>query len=234
MKTLLALALLLFTCSAPARDVGIFNGAGVCPGCAEAVAAFFDPQRDTVQYLNESNLDSARLKRISLYVQPGGSDDIDETLDALRPAQVQALRRFVADGGGYLGICAGAYLAARYSSAADKKPAYGLIALPELNAETASAKPSLLPIRWGGRERMAYNQSGPHMGKTPPPGASVLARYRDTRRIAALSAPYGRGKVVLIGPHLEADASWYREDGLSLAHGLNQDLFRQALSSFPD
>jgi len=34
---------------------------------------------------------------------------------------------------------------------------------------------------------------------------------------------------VLIGPHLEADESWYNDDGLSLQHGLNQDLFRTAM-----
>jgi hypothetical protein len=57
----------------------------------------------------------------------------------------------------------------------------------------------------------------------------VLARHIATRHIAALAGPFGRGKVVLIGPHLEADESWYNDDGLSLQHGLNQDLFRTAM-----
>jgi hypothetical protein len=57
----------------------------------------------------------------------------------------------------------------------------------------------------------------------------ALARYVATGRIAALAGRSGRGKLVLIGPHLEADEHWYRDDGLTLQDGLNQDLFRAAV-----
>lgn len=234
MKKWMTLALLLLISQhTRAQNVAIFNGAGTCKGCAEAIGAVFDPKRDKVVYLDEKTLDAHSLRGVSLYVQPGGSDDIDETLNALRPAQVQAIRDFVAHGGGYLGVCAGAYLAARYSSKKDNKQAYGLVALDELDSEITDPKPTLLPIQWGNKSRMAYYQSGPHMGKEAAPGVTVLARYQKTQHIAAQSSRYQQGTVVLIGPHLEADESWYQADKLSLKHGLNLDLFREALNRFP-
>ncbi|MEC5207644.1 glutamine amidotransferase-like uncharacterized protein [Vogesella perlucida] len=223
----------LLALPALAANVVIFRGAGTCDGCPEAVGKLLQHQHHRVSYVDEHTLSAQRLRGATLYVQPGGSDDIDETLQALQPAQVQALRRFVANGGHYLGICAGAYLAARYSDRAAATPAFGLLAIDELHAEVADPAPSLLPMRWGKQVRRVYNQSGPHMGTTPPAGASVLARYQASGRIAALGSRYGKGRLLLIGPHFEADADWYRSDGLTLQYGLNTDLFYRALAWLP-
>lgn len=229
MKSMLSLILLCLALSAQARTVGIFNGAGTCPGCGETVAGFFLQRQDKVVYLNEKTLNAAALAGIQVYVQPGGSDDIDETLNALSRAQVEALRRFVADGGSYLGICAGAYLAGRYSSAQDKRPAFGLVGIDEVQEEIRDARPTLLEVEWGGQRRWVYSQSAPQLGRRAPDGARVLARYRRSGHIAGLSTRFGRGRVVLLGPHFEADADWFRQDGLPLDKGLAHDWFRQAL-----
>lgn len=225
-RYLMAMLLLALASLAQARNVGIFDGAGTCDGCARTIGALFKAMGDRVVYLDEHTLDAARLATLQVYVQPGGSDDIDETLDALSPAQVQAIRRFVQHGGSYLGVCAGAYLAARFSSEKDRTPAYGLIGNAELFPETPDPAPSLLAVRWGDKTRMVYNQSGAHFGTTPARGVRVLARYVDSGRIAAQTSRYGRGKVVLAGPHFEAGLDWYAQDHLDPRHGLNQDLFR--------
>ena len=60
-------------------------------------------------------------------------------------------------------------------------------------------------------------------------GVQVLSRYSKTGRIAAQASTFGAGKVVLVGPHLEADEDWYENDHLSLQYGLNHDLFREVL-----
>jgi glutamine amidotransferase-like uncharacterized protein len=229
MRELLLIGLLFLSPLADARSIGIFNGAGICPGCAETVAALFVERGHRVIYLDQRSLSAASLGGLDVYVQPGGSDDIGETLDALTPRQIDALRRFVSRGGRYLGICAGAYLAARFTSIAEGRPAFGLVPIDEMPAEFESSAASLVAIRWGTQRRMVYNQSGPHMGIRTPGGMRALARYVATRHIAALAGRSGRGKVVLIGPHLEADESWYRDDGLTLRHGLNRDLFRAAM-----
>jgi glutamine amidotransferase-like uncharacterized protein len=229
MRYALLIALVLLPALAHSRTIGIFNGAGTCPGCPETVAELFVGRGDRVIYLDQHSLNAASLARLDVYVQPGGSDDLGETLDALSSGQIDALRRFVSRGGRYLGICAGAYLAARFTSKAEGRPAFGLVPIDEMPAEVETAAASLVAIRWGAQRRIVYNQSGPHMGTRAPGGMRVLARYIATRHIAALTGRSGRGRVVLIGPHLEADESWYADDGLSLQHGLNQDLFRKAM-----
>lgn len=234
MKKILIVAFFIMTNQAMAKNVAIFNGAGTCDGCAEAVAKFFDPKTDKVVYLNEKTLSDAVLSEMDLYVQPGGSDDINDTLKKLKPAQVQAIREFVAHGGGYLGICAGAYLAARYSSKKDNQRAYGLVSIDELDSEIPSDKPTLLPITWLGESRLAYNQSGPHMGTKASTDTMVLARYTNSNRIAAQKSAYKNGTVILIGPHFEADQSWCNEDGINdPACWGNGDLLQQALKLFP-
>lgn len=49
---------------------------------------------------------------------------------------------------------------------------------------------------------------GPQFRPTSPGAVTVLGRYLSGA-IAALVAPYGRGSIGLVGPHPEADKSWY-------------------------
>jgi glutamine amidotransferase-like uncharacterized protein len=228
-KLVLATAL-LSSAHVMSQTIAIFNGAGTCEGCGESVGKLFQQQHHQVIYLNENTLNSKVLKAVDVYVQPGGSDDIDETLNALKPEQVDAIRDFVKSGGHYLGICAGAYLAAQYSSKADNQKAFGLVALAELSAETDYTYPSLLQIQWDSKSRRVYNQSGPHLGNKVPANSKVLATYKASGRIAALLSHYGQGRVLLIGPHLEADHRWYEEDGLETHHGYNLALFYEAIA----
>ncbi|WP_028452908.1 BPL-N domain-containing protein [Chitinilyticum aquatile] len=229
MRSFLLAILLTLSGAVHARTVGIFTGAGTCNGCGETVGAFFTARHDRVIYLNEKTLNAATLAQLQVYVQPGGSDDIDETLDALRPEQIKALRQFVKRGGSYLGICAGAYLAARYSDLPSRKPAFALVGLDDISAEIASDQPTLLPVIWQGKTRKLYTQSGPHLGRHAPPGATVLGRYQRSGRIAGLLTRHGQGKVMLLGPHLEAGRDWYQADGLSLQYGTAEAEFSRLI-----
>lgn len=228
-RLLFLLSSLALLPSAHARTVGIFTGAGTCNGCGETVAEFFQRRHEKVIYLTEKTLNAATLAQIQVYVQPGGSDDIDETLNALSTSQIKALQQFVRQGGSYLGICAGAYLAGRYSDKQRKKPAFALIGIDEVDAEIASAQANLLPVNWQGQTRWLYNQSGPHLGSIAPAGAEVLGRYQRSGRIAGLISYYGQGKVMLLGPHLEAGRDWYRADGITLKHGTAEASFARLL-----
>ncbi|WP_225881997.1 BPL-N domain-containing protein [Streptomyces aureocirculatus] len=57
-------------------------------------------------------LTAAALADAQLYVQPGGGADLEGTWRHLR-ASAGAVRDWVRDGGSYLGLCFGAYLAGR-------------------------------------------------------------------------------------------------------------------------
>lgn len=229
------MVLLLFSLAAPAKSAFagkkalIYNGPGVCKGCPETVASLLTKNGFEVQYVLPGQLTKARFSKASLYVQPGGTDDIDETLNALKPGDVRQLQRFVERGGRYLGICAGGYLAGRYSDEKKQKKAFGLIPIDLVNEEKSDNRAQLVPILWGKQKRMIYFQAGPSFGNTPMPHARVIATYSESGHIAALITAYGKGVVGVIGPHPEADEDWYAEDKLSTSQGLNLDLFDKFL-----
>lgn len=232
---------LLYSTLMHASSVVIFNGAGTCDGCAESVATVLRRQYDQIQLVDETTLSHNTLAGATIYVQPGGSDDITETLHALTGRQIQQIQQFVAAGGTYVGICAGGYLAAQYADNSAELAAFGLIELHDVDAELGDdMRPQLLNIQLApaaplpqvasAPTRHVYMQAGPHFGQTLPKGAKALAYYANSKRIAARVSPFGRGKVVVIGPHLEADATWFMADGLPQPP-LQQQLLLDILAS---
>lgn len=226
-KTVLAVVALLFPLLAKAEVAVVFDGAGTCDGCAQTVAGLLEKERYSVRLVDEEQLDAEVLSSADLYVQPGGSDDIMDTLSVLSADQVQAIRDFVARGGRYLGICAGGYLAGRYADQAADVPAFGLIELAEVEQEIAddnAAQFIAIQLPTGNERRDVYYQAGPHFGSRLPAGARALAYYSGSRHIAARISTYGKGTVGLIGPHYEADGTWYAADGLPPDAAQHQDL----------
>jgi hypothetical protein len=58
-----------------------------------------------------------------------------------------------------------------------------------------------------------------------PATARVLGRYRSNGALAAVLSPYGKGWVGIIGPHPEADQSWYDDiPGLHNPDGVQFDI----------
>lgn len=161
------------------------------------------------------------LGQYRVVVFPGGSGG--EMFSRLGPGGQQAVREFVSRGGGYLGICAGAWLAAkRYLGIANiegVKPWYvgvgGLEVAMEKDATNVFASaPYLAPAR-----RMIEMHNGPLWSLTPPdpskPPCRVLASYTGrtgtdknggglfTGRPAIVTDVYGQGKMILFSPHPE-------------------------------
>ncbi|MEC3981503.1 hypothetical protein QMK34_40345, partial [Amycolatopsis sp. H20-H5] len=68
-----------------------------------------------------------------------------------------------------------------------------------------------------------YFQDGPEFKLQENATANVLARY-DNDLPAALVTPYGAGRVGVVGPHPEADQSWYDSAGLANPDGVRPDL----------
>ncbi len=229
----LVVALLLPVMSAQAAIAVVYNGAGTCDGCADTVAQLLRAQHFQVHLVDQHQLSAARLQGAQLYVQPGGSDDIMDTLSVLSLEQIRAIQQFVKDGGAYLGICAGGYLAGQYADHAEGVRAFGLLELGEVAQELADTnKAQAIAIQLPGESqpRQVYYQAGPHFGTRVPPSGRVLAYYAASKHVAARLSSFGRGRVGVIGPHYEADASWYLADGLP-AQPTQQQLFNQMLDA---
>lgn len=207
----------------------VFNGAGVCDGCAEAVGVVLEQMGLSVMYIKQGELTPARFSHAFLYVQPGGSDRLEDTLEVLAPAEIQALKDFVAHGGRYLGICAGAYLAT--TTALDVQ-GFGLLSFNSMEEET-DPQPRIESIFWKNQLTQVYFQDGPYfdVDVLRSPKVEVWARYAGSGHVAALISSYGKGRVGVIGPHLEADASWYEQDHLPVPAKFHLDLLARFVRS---
>jgi glutamine amidotransferase-like uncharacterized protein len=232
METMFKRWLLVLFLSCPfllkAQVAVVFAGAGTCDGCAEAVALLLQQQHYQVRLVDEDQLEAAALQGASLYVQPGGSDDIMDTLNVLSAGQIQSIRDFVLRGGNYLGICAGGYLAGQYADRAEGSGAFALVELAEIDQEIVGDNSAqFIPLRLPGEAttRSVYYQAGPHFGTELPAGGKALAYYVGSNHIAARISAYGKGRVGLIGPHYEADRSWYAADQLPVTAAEHKDLF---------
>ena len=190
----------------------VYRGPAGCPGCSEAVARLLTGSRwgFDVRYVGPAEtlqLSPTTLAGAALYVQPGGSGTTVTAFSAL-DADAPAVRDYVAKGGRYLGICMGAYLSAG-------KPGFDLLPgeawryANTSGATLTTTRKSLVQVRWQGVTRTMY-AADPNYFKIPrsTPGLRVLGEYLDGR-IAAMTVPYGRGRVGGVGPHPEADALWY-------------------------
>ncbi len=127
---------------------------------------------------------------------------------------LERVRAFVQAGGGYVGICAGAYLASATVRWENRTYEYPL-ALFEGTAE--GPRPGLVPwpnsgfvlvsrvgsshLLQGSGTLLALYFGGSAFLAAPEQGTAML-RYPDGS-VAALALQHGRGKVALLGPHLE-------------------------------
>lgn len=207
-----------------APRLAIYNGPGTRNDIFLGLEKLF-AQRGTmaVRPVGPADISGGALGQFDVVVFPGGSGS--RQARALGDDGRQLVGAFVKEGGGFTGICAGAYLAsADYSwslkiadvKVIDRKHwkrGTGVIRMEM----TAAGRPIL-----GGRKTMdIYYANGPLFapaGRDDLPDAAVLARYRteitangpagvmkDTPAVVA--GAFGRGRVVLFGPHPEKDES---------------------------
>lgn len=204
----------------------VYRGVAGCRGCSGAVRTMLheDPAQYRTAYCGPGQpvpITPATLARATLYVQPGGGDDLEVAWRAMRP-YAGHLRRWIHGGGHYVGICMGGFLAGF-------DPGFGLLPgdsgqyIETPGATVHDNGDALVTVRWRGRQRTMYFQGGPYFHFRPRSGVTVLATYSNGR-VAAAVARYGAGSVGVVGPHPEAPAAWYRESGLSNPDETNLDL----------
>ncbi|MGE2772515.1 BPL-N domain-containing protein [Rhodococcus sp. 1.20] len=209
----------------------VYRGPASQPGCPEAVAELLSSSawNFDVHFVGPDEqlpIDEATLHSAALYAQPGGGD-LDGAFTHLR-RHVPAIQHFVRAGGRYLGFCLGGYLAGR-SPGFDLLPGDADQYVALRSAELHDTSSTVLEIEWRGQIEEMYFQDGPyfcldhHYRDHYDHDADILARYRNGS-IAALKIDYGHGRVAVVGPHPEADETWYTDDGLIPPHHLATDL----------
>ena len=217
----------------------VYRGKAARPaGCAESVAALLRsaPHGFDVRYVGPKEklgLTPAVLAEAAVYAQPGG-DGLASAYRRLRRHR-RTIRDFVKSGGHYLGFCLGGYLAGR-------TPGFALLPgdtdqhIVGYDARVRHDGDTVLDVVWRGAARPVFFQDGPAFHLEPDArGVEVLARYPNGE-IAALTAPFGRGAVGVVGPHPEAGPDWYHDAGLPVPPAttdLGHDLIEAVLTVAP-
>jgi glutamine amidotransferase-like uncharacterized protein len=132
------------------------------------------------------------------------------------------LRSFIDEGGGYVGFCAGGFLAT--AMIADRG-VQGLGILPGTNALFEwNEDAAILPTQWKDGAHDLYWEGGPYfkldLTQAADAAAEVMGTYADGS-IASLRAHYGQGRVYVTGFHPEAPEFWRTAYRLTDADGLD-------------
>ena len=177
--------------------VGFCDSADICAGCL-------------------------RTKPPQLFVMPGGADLY--YCEKLNGKGNQEIRHYVENGGSYLGICAGAYYAAKNIiwAADTKHEIAGDRELQFFNGQAIGPVKEFMETgeieqSWSGITRLTFTSekhSDAHVRYTGGPvfipedtnKIAILAYYADLPNMppAIIKCTVGRGKVMLSSPHIES------------------------------
>ncbi|MCX7918327.1 MAG: BPL-N domain-containing protein [bacterium] len=162
--------------------------------------------------------------RYNLVLIPGGLSTVQAYV--IYPKGLTAIRNFVKRGNGYLGVCAGAYLAADtelglnlVTNTLADSAAVGEVEIAPTNSD--------LPIFWGyprSRFKLKY-----WCGPTFQLDSRVLAKIETVpaqwkkpelcQQGCMIASEYQKGKVVLIGPHPESSTGIENVEGMPRLYG---------------
>jgi glutamine amidotransferase-like uncharacterized protein len=218
----------------------VYRGPGGCKGCSEAVAALLRHSRwqFEVKYIGPKEklkLNAQNLRPAVLYAQPGGKGSAQHAYRKVtrQLGSPAIMTNWVKSGGHYLGLCMGGYLAGNTK----QWPGFGLLPgkvgewINSPGASWTSTKDTVLPLQWRGQHRWMYFQDGPYFKlNSGASGVNVLAKY-ENGDIAALTAPFGKGRIGVVGPHPEATASWYQDNHLTDPDGHDADLGQDLINT---
>ncbi len=193
-----------------------------------------DLSQHTIRRIDAKTLISEEWEKEALVlIVPGGRDVFYHS--ALDGAGTDKIRAFVESGGGYLGICAGAYFACdriefekgeaievcgprslKFFSGAAKGPAYGNNRYSYESAKGAEAA----HISWAEETCHIYFNGGCFFdAQETIPHTHILSRYLDLENAppAILQIPVGKGIAILSGVHFEYQPSLFPQEDPYLA-----------------
>jgi len=159
-----------------------------------------------------------------VWIQPGGKAKIEQK--TMSPELKAAIKDFVKKGGGYVGFCAGGFLASETLAWEEddgswySAPGLGLLKGRSLYydqfQDVTEEDPARIAVTlWNGQKRHLYWELGPYFtaDAVAGPRGAVVARY-DAGRIMTLRSEYGQGRVYVTAVHPEAPPDWSAGYGL--------------------
>ncbi len=194
----------------------IFNGVGVSTSDWQSTESIVQEMGLSYRLVNSSQMNTMTQEELNQYgviVVPGG---LGSTITSnLNVAARLRIRRAVRDAGvGYVGFCAGAWVAVGPEANSDSVAAYGFAVAQGsvldawYPAGNVSAVADVVEVSFAdGASRGLVWWGGPATPEWSGTQGSVIARYTDGAP-ALSQREAGKGWVVIAGPHPEAPWSW--------------------------
>ncbi len=210
------------------RNIYILKSSGVCDGCAEAISKMLFTKGIKSQILGPDQLKTSVTINDLLIIGggiPGGEGEWTIKEDLLKVDAFNWLKKYIANGGRYLGICAGSYLTEKWIDQSSNEK--GLDIFPgKIDIYTKDKSAKYIEVNWlnNNTNRWVYFQDGPAFFPDQNADLEVFARFKKDQTPAALMFNYQKGKVALISPHLEADTDWGNEIRIKDKDGSDYDL----------
>jgi glutamine amidotransferase-like uncharacterized protein len=201
----------------------VYNGEGACKDdCAKSAfdsarAAGFDPV-----YVGDREESPAIFNDAKVWIHPGGYAGTG--MNAMSPVLKRNLKNFIWNGGGYVGYCAGAFVA---TSTVGTTRIRGLGIIPG-NTKLYGKGIRIFKSNWQGSERYIYWEGGPYF-RNMPETVEHLAFYPNGAS-ASVRTRYGKGRVWVTGLHPESPQWWKDESGYQDIDGDDWDLVNRMLA----
>ncbi|CAJ0542412.1 Ff.00g000640.m01.CDS01 [Fusarium sp. VM40] len=212
----------------------VYRGPASSPGCPESLGQLLESSPSNFQVVyagpNEPVDVIEALKGATVYAH-GGGPNWGKAYRSTKKYQ-NAIRSFVDNGGHYLGFCLGAYLAGPTNG-------YGLLPqgvktdreVEQKRAQIEGEEDTVIQVDWKfanghvDKKRWLYFQDGVVIqGLNDKSPGRIVGRYSANGDVAASITPYGKGWVGLIGPHPEADDTWYDDAEITNPEGIKFDI----------
>jgi glutamine amidotransferase-like uncharacterized protein len=217
------LTILLVSQSAFAYDALVWGGPGACKeDCVTAAVhatklAGFDPMIVTPENFDASLFESAKV-----WVTPGGKSA--SVSIALGATNREIIKKFVFNGGGYVGFCAGGFLVT-HKVGTSKYAGLGIVDGNSSVYRKSPGNVSLQELTTPTGTKFHYWEGGPYFSfsETQFKKITVTSRYKKTNQINGLETTYGAGRVAVTGTHPEAPQWWYDDGHISDIDGLDNE-----------
>lgn len=228
----------------------IYSGPGSCAnepgstGCTEAARAIAESAGFEVRLVGPKSFNESDFKAAAVWVQPGGRAKTQQA------EMVQSLKdrivKFVADGGGYVGFCAGGFMATESFGWEAPDGPFEVKGLGLLKGKSAYYESfdkeldekmlaKIIRTKWNNKARDIYWELGPYFKEETFKSTEVIAFYpvldgdREQKALA-LRSTFGNGRVIVSATHPEAPADWFTYYRLKDADGLDFDLAQEMIA----
>jgi len=242
---------LLTNCKSPSTteisgDVALYADQGADEDCIKATMNMFQWMGYSVKYVTAENINTQGLDNFKILCIPGG--DMYQYGRDISSKGKENIKNFISNGGGYIGICGGAYFTGEkviwrgsqlpmtplgIFPGTTQGPFDEIIPYPDYGMCKVNIVDSIHPITESEPDSAwILYYWGPAFIPNDNAEIDILGKYNIGNKVSIAAFNYGSGRVFIIGPHPEFEEDSNR-DNVNFAdqfddRGSDWDLMKKA------